>query len=249
MKRTASILPLILIVFLLFSLTSCKERTAGNGETFVETAEGTLIGPDGTEYAFLANEGSLYYLGELEFYAYVEGEAHEHFHLGVAFQTGMFSIKGDDTRNVLVRERPDSEWFSLYRKASLPDFDYSIDNCTRLELVPDSWHTIGEHVACGGGITDSEEIRAFLSDIRSQKSATEAGLYNLVKQPAGFYKNCYGLGEVYGFFEGEPCLALCLYVTSFDDQAHSIGLDHVDRVLPEEWLPRLLAHESASPEG
>ena len=43
------------------------ERGAENGACFTVSDTGTLISPDGTEYEFLANEGFLYYLGELEF--------------------------------------------------------------------------------------------------------------------------------------------------------------------------------------
>ena len=211
-----------------------SQAAAESSARFVEREDGTLIAPDGTEYVFLANEGILYYLGELEFVAYVEGEATELHHLHGTFQTGMFSIKDDPTDHLLIRVLPDSEWSAIYRKASLPDFDFSLENCCRLEFI--SWVEMfndGDvrHANCGAGITDPAEIAGFLSTVRSQKSAKEAG-------PFG-YQNCYTLGAVYGFFEEEPYLAVRLYVTSYNNRHYSVELYHVDRVLPEEWLWRL----------
>lgn len=211
-----------------------SQPAAESSARFVEREDGTLISPDGTEYMFLANEGILYHLGELEFVAYVEGEATELHHLHGTFQTGMFSIKDDPANHLLIRVLPNSEWYAIYRKASLPDFDFSLENCCRLEFI--SWVEMfndGDvrHASCGAGITDPEEIADFLSTVRSQKSAKEAG-------PFG-YHNCYTLGAVYGFFEEEPYLAVRLYVTSYNNRHYSVLLNVVDRVLPEEWLWRL----------
>ncbi len=216
------------------SEAASSQPAAESSARFVEREDGTLISPDGTEYVFLANEGILYHLGELEFVAYVEGEATENHHLGGSTQTGMFSIKDDPTDHLLIRVLPNSEWWAIYRKASLPDFDFSLENCCRLEFI--SWVEMfndGDvrHASCGAGITDPEEIADFLSTVRSQKSVKEAG-------PFG-YQNCYVFGAVYGFFEEEPYLAICLYVTSYNNRHYSVELDHVDRVLPEEWLWRL----------
>ena len=213
---------------------AAAEHNEASEACFIEREDGTLIAPDGTEYVFLANEGILYHLGELEFVAYVEGEATELHHLHGTFQTGMFSIKDDPADHLLIRVLPNSEWYAIYRKASLPPFDFSLENCCRLEFI--SWVEMfndGDvrHASCGAGITDPEEIAEFLSTVRSQKSAKEAG-------PFG-YQNCYVFGAVYGFFEEEPYLAICLYVTSYNNRHYSVHLDHVDRVLPEEWLWRL----------
>ena len=218
------------------------ERGAENGACFTVSDTGTLISPDGTEYEFLANEGFLYYLGELEFVAYVEGEATENHHLGGSIQTGMFSIRDDPTDHLLIRVLPDSEWYAIYRKASLPDFDFSIDNCSRLEFIPsdEMWGLGEKHGGCGAGITDPEEIAAFLSDLRAQKSARDAGLDRLVTQPNGTLLNCYFIGTVCGFFEEEPNLFVPMEVISYNDLGYSMELDRRDRVLPEEWLPRLM---------
>ena len=209
---------------------------------FVEREDGTLIAPDGTEYVFLANEGILYHLGELEFVAYLEGEATENHHLGGSIQTGMFSIKDDPTDHLLIRELPNSEWYAIYRKASLPDFDLSLDNCCRLEFISyaELCDNSGKHASCGCGITDPAEIAACLSTVRSQKSAKEAGLYDLVSQPDGTFQNCYIFGAVCAFFEEEPYLSVLLPVTSYNDLAYSLEMDRVDRVLPEDWSQWLI---------
>ena len=219
-----------------------SQAAAESSARFVEREDGTLIAPDGTEYVFLASEGILYHLGELEFVAYVEGEATENHHLGGSIQTGMFSIKDDPTDHLLIRELPNSEWRAIYRKASLPPFDFSLENCCRLEFV--SYAELcdgrGKHVSCGCGITDPAEISAFLSTVRSQKRAKEAGLHNLVAQPDGTFHNCYISGAVCAFFEEEPYLAVLMSVTSYNDLAYSIRVARVDRVLPEDWFLRLL---------
>ena len=215
------------------------ERGAENGACFTVSDTGTLISPDGTEYEFLTNEGFLYYLGDLEFVAPVEGEPEFSFQ---GCQTGMFSIRDDPTEHLLIRIRPDSEWYAIYRKASLPDFDFSIDNCSRLEFIPsdEMWGLGEKHGGCGAGITDPEEIAAFLSDLRAQKSARDAGLTRLVTQPNGTLLNCYCIGTVCGFFEEEPNLFVPMEVISYNDLGYSLELDRRERVLPEEWLPRLM---------
>ena len=76
--------------------------------------------------------------------------------------------------------------------------------------------------------------------MRSQKSAKEAGLHNLVAQTDGTFQNCYINGAVCAFFEEEPYLAVLMSVTSYNDLAYSIEVDRVDRVLPEDWFLRLL---------
>lgn len=215
------------------------ERGAENGACFTVSDTGTLISPDGTEYEFLVNEGFLYVFGELEFVACVEGEPEFSFQ---GCQTGMFSIRDDPTDHLLIRVLPDSEWRAIYRKASLPDFDFSIDNCSRLEFIPsdEMWGLGEKHGGCGAGITDPEEIAAFLSDLRAQKSARDAGLDRLVAQPNGTLLNCYCIGTVCGFFEEEPNLFVAMEVISYNDLGYSMELDRRDRVLPEEWLPRLM---------
>ena len=205
---------------------------------FTERDSDILISPDGTEYTFLANEGILDWLGELAFVAYVEGEPEKDF---MSMQTGVFSIEADPTDHLLIRKWPDSEWNSIYRKASLPDFAFSIENCSRLEFIPytEMRSANDKHVRCGAGITDPAEIAEFLSTVRAQKSAEEADLYRFVGKPGGPYTNCYLAGAVFGFFEEEPYLAVRLMVTSYNDMAYSVYLDGVYHVLPEEWFLRL----------
>ena len=148
------------------------------------------------------------------------------------------TLKDDESKNVLIRIIPENEWFAIYRKTSLPPVDFSVDNCSRLELIAGSrfkdYDT--KHKTCGEGITDPEQIAAFLETVRAQKSADEAGLYEMITGPEGYFINCYSYATVYGYFAEEPNVAVVLDITSFNDQAYSITIDDTEYVLPEEWL-------------
>ncbi len=227
---------LCLILALLMLLCGCSH----NGD-FIRNEDNNIVSNSGVEYALLANEGVLYYFGDLEFVGSVKGEEKTSQHLGLPYQTGMYAIKDADNDNILIRYLPDNEWFAIYRKASLPDFDFSVDNCIRLEFVSG----IGDieedavHTTCGDGITDQSEVSTFLSEIRMQKDPREAGLYDLIRKPDGMLENCYVYGVVYAFFEEEPNLALRMDITSFNDLAYSITIEGEEYVLPAEWLQKL----------
>ena len=212
-----------------------------NDNTFVIDENGTVVSDSGVEYAHLANEGYLYYLGELEFVGSVQGEEKTSQHLGLSYQTGMFAIKDADNDNILIRRAPDNEWFSIYRKASLPSFDFAVDNCVRFEFISGIGNTENDvtHTTCDDGIVVASEIAAFLSDVRSHKDPREAGLYDLIKKPDGMLENCYVYGVVYGFFEEESNLAVRMDITSYNDLAYSISIDGKEYVLPAEWLQKL----------
>lgn len=204
--------------------------------TFTKNEKGNLVNTKGVEYEFLAGEAFLYYLGELEFVGSVEGEEEYSWHLDMTYQTGMFAIKEAENDNILIRKSPDSEWFSIYRKASLPKMDYSMENCVRLEFISETYNTSVSHTTCADGITDKSEILSFIEDIRAQKSPQEAGLYDLVRQPNGGLENCYAYGAIYAFFEEEPNLAVMMIIKSYNDLAYSISVDNKDYVLPAEWF-------------
>ena len=68
-----------------------------------------------------------------------------------------------------------------------------------LELIANR-SDLADHAACGHGLTDREEIAAFLADVRSQKSPDEAGLYELVKREDGRLENVTSGASIYGFF-------------------------------------------------
>jgi hypothetical protein len=226
-----------LLTALLLFLCGCSL----NNSTFTKDEDGNLISPEGVAYSHLANEGVLYYFGELELVGNVQGEMKTSQHLGLMFQTGMFAIKNDEDRDVLIRRKPNSEWCSIYRKASLPALDYSVDNCVRLEFVPGigDVEKDAEHTSCGEGMTIPSEIAAFLSEVRSQKSPDDAGLYDLVRKPDGGYENCYVCGVIYGFFAEEPNVAIRMTVTSYNDLAYSVSIEEKDYVLPEALLLKL----------
>lgn len=231
------VLVTVLSLTILLMLSGCIKPDT----LFSKTENGNLVSASGTEYTHLTNEPNLYYLGDLSFLGSVEGEKKTSQHLGYSYQTGLFSIENDDSHDVLVRYSPNSEWFSLYRKTSLPPFDYSVDNCNRLELVlwKDNTENDIVHSSCGDGISSKDEIEDFLSDVRSQESPRAAGLYELITQPNGMLENCYNYGVIYGFFEDEPYVVLQMNVTSYNDLAYSVNIDGREYVLPEEWLQRL----------
>jgi hypothetical protein len=150
----------------------------------------------------------------------------------------MYTIKGND--HLLLREEPYSEWaYVVYRKASLPSFDFTPGNCSRLLLVQ-SFSWVGEHVECNKGLTDQEEIRRFWEELRSQPNPDEAGLYDLVSKPDGKLENCYFCATIFGFFEEEPYLAIEIHVTSYNDLAYSVHMANEEYVLPNEWYQRLV---------
>ena len=203
---------------------------------FTKNENGNLVNSKGVEYEFLAGEGFLNYLGELEFVGSVEGEEKFSQHLGYTYQTGMFAIKEAENDNLLIRKMPNNEWFSIYRKTSLPKLDYSLENCVRLEFIKETYDASVSHTTCGDGITDKSEILSFIEEVRAQKSPQEAGLYDLVSQPNGWFESCYVCGAIYAFFGEEPNLVVIMQITSYNDLAYSISLDDHSYVLPTEWF-------------
>lgn len=234
------IICLLCTLVLIFCGCTQSERTE-NTAVLANNENGDSINVSGSEYIHLANEGKLYYLGELDFVCGIQGEDETSEHGGMQYQTGMFAVKNASNDNILVRHAPNNEWFSIYRKASLPSFDFSIDNCNRLELVFGGTlaENGGEHVLCNGGISDKAEIATFLSEIRAQDDPRKAGLYDMIKKPDGMLENCYVYGEIYGFFEEEPNLAIKMQITSFNDLAYSVSIGDDEYVLPESWLNKL----------
>lgn len=230
----------VLSITILFALSACTTKN----DVFTQTEDGKLISVSGVEYEHLANEGFLYYSGDLVFQGSVKEEEETSQHLGVSYQTGLFSIKNDETKNILIRHSPNSEWFRIYRKASLPPFDFSVDNCIRLELVlrTGNIESDGNHTTCGDGITSKLEIAQFLSDVRSQMDPREAGLYDLITKPDGILENCYLCGVIYGFFEDEPNLVIRMNITSYNDLAYSVSIEGNEYVLPTTWIERLQNH-------
>lgn len=207
---------------------------------FTEKENGNLIDSSGVEYALLANEhnSSLSYLGDMEFAGTISGEAESSQSGLLSFQPGLGKFKNNESDSILIRFTPDSEWISIYRKCSLPTFDFSADNCIRLEFKPGSGMSLEDevHLTCTGGISDKTEMIKFLSEVRNQKNPRDAGLYDLIRKPDGSLDNCYFYGVVYGFFDEEPNLVLRMDITSYNDLAYSICIEGNEYVLPESWL-------------
>lgn len=228
-----------LFIALWILLSGCSQKSKGS---FKINENGNLIDNSGIEYTRLANEGHLYYLGEIEFIGNVRGERKTSQQLGSPYQTGMFAIKSNAGDNILIRYEPDNEWFSIYRKTSLPAFVFSVDNCVRLEFVSGIGNIEKDiiHITCKGGIFDKSEIAEFLSDVRSQESPSEAGLYDLIKNSDGMLENCYTYGVIYGFFEEEPNLVIRMSITSYNDLAYSIAIGADEYVLSTSWFQKLV---------
>lgn len=234
MKRIIVCL-LCLIFSLIILLCACSHESI-----FTKNENNNIVSNSGIEYTHLANEVDLYYFGNLEFVGSIHGEKKTSQHLGDSNKTGMFSIKEAENDNILIRRLPDNECFAIYRKASLPDFDFSVENSSRLEFVSGTGITEEDliHTTCGDGITDQSVINAFLSEIRMQKDPREAGLYELIEEPDGTLRNCYFYGVIYGFFDEEPNLAVRMDITSYNDLAYSIFIEGKEYVLPTEWLEK-----------
>lgn len=240
MKKTFCLITALFLLFCGCSRNQPANQVQTEGE-FIKLENGKLLSPSGEEYGWVAPEGYLVPLGETVFQAGVKGEVKTSSHLGVPYQTGLFSIHNDDTYNILIRHEPNNEFCSIYRKTSLPPVDFSVDNCIRLELVLGGGYPADNsvHKSCGGGISDQTDIAAFLSDVRLQKDPREAGLYDLIRKPDGSLENCHLYGAVYGFFEEEPNLAIRMDIDSYNDLAYSISIDGRSYVLPEAWLQQL----------
>ena len=226
-----------LLIALLFILCGCSREPV-----FTELENGNLVTPDGVEYTLIGTEPEVYYLGTLTFEAGVKGEETYNHRLGKPSRNGMYSIaestaKGT-TDDILIRKLPNNEWYSVYRKATLPPLDLSPARCVKLELFSsnDPFLLEADHTACADGIRDPAVIAEFFADVFSQKSPEEAGLYD------GNPENSKGCGVVYVFFEDEPELLMPMFVYSFNDQAYSVYVPMEDKsyVLPEEWMDLLI---------
>ncbi len=234
-----SVVSLLIASALVFSLCSCSKEEY----EFVKLENKNIMNKDGEVYEFLASEESsnLHYIGSLEFIGSIKGEEKTSQHLEHTYQTGLFSIKESESDNLLIRRLPNNEWYSIYRKESLPKLEFTVNNCDRLEFVRGLGFgdEYGIHTTCGEGITDPKEIKAFLSDVRAQEDADSAGLDVLVKKPNGQYENCISYAVIFGYFDEEPYLVTQMVITSYNDLAFTITLDGTEYVFPEKWFQEL----------
>lgn len=239
MKKAACIIGAILFLVLLYWPSEKPE----DDYAFTKNAQGDIVSKNGVEYALFAVEWDISVLGDLEYLGNIQGERKLSCTSGYWLRIGMFGLEEAENDNILIRRMSNNEWYSIYRKASLPEFDISEDNCIRFEFIP--WPECNDgnadHISCGDGITDPSEITAFLTEVRAQKSPEEAGLYDLVRKPDGCLENCYYCGEIYGYFAEEPNLVIKMLVRSYDDLAYSVYMGDTQYVLPNHWFQRLQA--------
>ena len=131
-KRTLIIALLLLLAVVLFVYIKEYNPFHKEGQnSFTETADGIIVDASGAEYVYLCPEGSLYLKDLLPdgliFEGSIAGEPDTLNHLGLSTPTGMYSIRGDRTFDILLRYRHDSEWYSVYCRASLePSEAFSI---------------------------------------------------------------------------------------------------------------------------
>ena len=244
-KALLIFLPLLLAAVLFMYIKEYNPFHKEGQNSFTETADGIIVDASGIEYTYLPPENWLS-IRELPFdnrifEGSIAGEPDTLNHMGFAIPTGMYSIRGDRTFDILIRYRYDSEWYSIYRKSSLPPLDFSIDNLSRLVFVDSYLSEVFAHIF-GNTIADPQEIAEFLSDVCSQQTPKEAGLYDMILQPNGLLENCYKCGIIYGSFEEEPNLFIQMDVTSYNDLAYSVSIKGREYVLPEKWVKRLNVH-------
>lgn len=230
-------------MILAFSFSACnnnensafpKNESSADG-AFTEIENQTIRAKDGTEYTFVGIEGvEVWCFGEQEFLYHIEGEKKEFFHLYQTIKTGMYSVNG--SQDVLVRYHPNNEFASVYVKSELLKSKIALENCIRFEFVDKSYLNHEEIRNSGRGITDCIQ---FLDDVRNGQTVEEAGLYDLVRQPNGMFKNCYVYGYVCGVVQEDINVVIPLEVRSFDDKAYSIILDDAEYVLSKKWLDKL----------
>lgn len=214
-----------LIPLLCFSACGEKENA------FSEAENGKLLSPSGREYVYFASELELSYLGEPSFFGSVKGEEKTSEIMGLPVQTGLFSVESGENPDVLIRVHPDSEFFSIYRKGDLSPFDFSVENCARLELK--------EGGKVSGAISDKGEIADFLSEVRGREVSRETDLTGRAPNPYGSFINVHRIGAVYGCFDEEASLAIAMDLWSYNDEAFSIEIEGTEYALPEVWLERL----------
>ena len=233
---------MILCAALALSLAACGREVEPDETEFVWSRNNwDLIAPDGTRYKNIGSEIYFAFFGVLfdDFFSIKDSD------------TRLCPLEGDAENNVLFCYYPYSLSHGvLYRKASLPTLKLTPDNCIRFEYF--DWEYLKsteyykpeiEHMSCGEGIADREEVSKFLSDVRSQEYTGERG---------------DSIGYVYGYFEGEANLAMCYDVYEHDNGTYSITLTSRNRsifaqltnsvysettyVLPEKWLDALKGH-------
>jgi len=237
-----------LLTSLVLLLCGCEQIPQIEKNLVFTKTEGTkLISSSGVEYIHLAFEGQLWYFGELEHVGVVQGEdEYWEYAVGFPIKTGLFAVKGQGD-DVLIRQAPNDEWTHVYRKSALPALDFSVDNCSRLEFIPGSQmllnHEDATHTTCKGGISNKKEIARFWSEVRSQENPRDAGLYDFVEKPDGWFENYYLYGMIFAFFKEEPNLAAPVQVWSYNDQGYSVKFvgeeSALEYVLPESWLQKL----------
>ena len=229
-----------LLFALLFTLCACFVKD--NFPT--QSSRNLTLNFRGEEYTYLSHGSILHCLGELIFEGSESDDPEQFEHHWLGFTPGIYSVKGDEDCSILIRYIPDDEWYTVYRKSSLPPLDVSVDNCSRLELVERTYDDAANavHISCGEGMTDRAQIAAFLSDVRSQQTAQEAGLYDLLPETENGIRYFGTPHVLYAFFEEEPTLVLRMEVSSYNNQAYSVSLDGKQYVLPEKWFEPLRGH-------
>ena len=131
-KSLAAVVLLAAVIALCVYIKEYNPFHKPGQNSFIETADGKIVDASGVEYIYLAREGQVRFLDNLPldaliFEGSISGEPDTLHHLGLLLPTGMYSVRGDRSFDILFRVHPDSEWLSAYQKASLPPFDLSAE--------------------------------------------------------------------------------------------------------------------------
>ena len=232
-----------LLIACVLLLCGCSNGDLSKDIVFTRKENGNMVSSTGVEYVYFRSEENddIDYIGPVEFLGAVEGEESLSSHLTSSYQTGMFALKSSDNNDVLIRRAPDNEWCLIYRKATLPEIDWSVDNCIRLEFV--TWEWDGDdtpHAYCNGGIADKAEVAQFLSQIRYQDPVDSDEIIDRVKNLGGKGESAYLYGFIYGFFEDEYDLAFITRVFSYDDLVYTLWIGENEYDLPVEWMGKFI---------
>lgn len=240
-------IPLAVIAVLFLCGIACSAVREMRSYPFYETKDGRIISrEDGTEYTFLAFESDLVLLGEYEHAGQLQGEDKYLRHMGFNTLSGIYLPENSDKSSVLERILPNCEWYQIYRDASLPALDTSLDGIVRIEWIGGSlarYYADISHSSCGYGLT-GEKMREFFKAVYASPTADEANLAESIRKDNGLLENCYVAAYVFGYFEDEPNIALTMEILSYNDTAYTISLPYEDYyeeyIIPDEWLTELL---------
>jgi hypothetical protein len=160
-----------------------------------------------TRYTLISNSyGGLVTFGKREFVSRVRNEKLRTYKNIGNMRLGMYSVEGDKQKRHLNYVNRHLEWSphnTYYRKASLPELNLAVESFVRIEFLEKNSPELF-HMSCGGGITDPAELKRFIDNMTSREISQDKW------EDMGDWERRYGY--IYGYFEGEPNLAVQIEV-------------------------------------